>query len=121
MRFQVTLWIAKERLENPHHFNPKKNAIDLGIAFMEDFDKTRPDYADPAKVRETIDVAVNEAIQKDRAFNRGILIRLFQQGIRGGFVIQDPSMRGAIVRWDAEDAHRLANEIFPLPVEVPRG
>lgn len=97
---------------------------------MEAFDKGRPDYVDPAKLEETIQARVDQAVESERESLRSLLTVAFHRGIdlgmRGGAeVIQSPHRFGQILRFSEDVAKMLAEEVVPLvkaPVRmVPRG
>ena len=117
MRFQVFLRLFDGGCSDEHRLW----AIDESTRLMESFDKAGPDYQDPAKLEETIQARVDNAIQEDRIRMRGRLVEFLRRGIRGGFAVQDHLYPGHIVRWDIPDSQRIADEVITPPTGVCRG
>ena len=123
MRFLAVMEFWKRGVES-------SESVASANRLMEAFDKGSPDYVDPAKLEETIQARVDQAVESERESLRSLLTVAFHRGIDlgmcgGGEVIQSPHRLGQILRFSEDTAKMLAEEVVPLvkaPVRmVPRG
>lgn len=112
MRFQL----LRDELRVPG--TTTGQALQLATSTMEAFEKTRPDYVDPAAMESVIQERVAEAVRLDRKATRTILEDLLSRrgihlGMRDVEVVQNVDRFGATLRFSPEAARAYAREVIP--------